>query len=724
MLSERRSVERVVAHRTFGRDGLDEIVVADLLVAQRTVGKTDFQIVHRLAQRLEERLLADAVGRRERGEEAVTLAAREARGAVVAAVDLEEVLAPVIVGRPVEEAHDGVFVAAAVEREVGGALGQVEVRKLLRQQAVVGRREVAVILGLVVITGDQRQVVFLGEGPVVGSVNVGHIIVLIPDDLLVFVGEAAFGFGHHLARILRILDVDAAVVVVQITLRVAEIGLDVEIPVQLERGFERRGDLLGLLVAEALALLHHGVVAVHHVVGRGLRHRSMRHGRSVGIHRHERRQRMQRGLAEIVVLVLVSVIPVIRLEEFGVAGDGQPRLDLGLQFHAEIVGLEHVGFEPVDALLLVVTSADHVGQRLGTALDVDVVVPRRAAVVVEIVIPVEVGQIDILLAAVAVVGDDPRTRRIFGLVVAPLPERLVIGLGVGGVGRVLGRHHEEVGDLGRIVAAGFVIGRGRRAGHGEITVVRHLGLFVIPPALGRDQNDAERAAGTVDRGRGGVFQHRDRLDVVRVDTVGIGLHAVDQNQRAASVGRGRAADVVRRAGSGLPRGEGHIEVGDHTLQGAPHVRHGTVFQLFLRHRGDGSGQVGFLLHAVTDHHHFVDALLGGSQDHVEKGPGADRRLIGVEPDERHFERGLVRKAERVESEGAVRPGGGAPDRVAVFEQDGGPDDGITGSVSDLARNFAGGGNLRTAARRQDHFVPLDVHENVGNTFQHDPFDGP
>lgn len=108
----------------------------------------------------------------------------------------------------------------------------------------------------------------------------------------------------------------------------------------------------------------------------------------------------------------------------------------------------------------------------------------------------------------------------------------------------------------------------------------------------------------------------------------------------------------------------------------------------------------------------------------KKGPDADRRLVGVEPDERHFERGLVRKAERVESKGTARPGRGAPDRFAVFEQDGGTYDGITGSVRDLARNFAGGGNLRTAARRQDHLVPLDVYENVGNTFQHDPFDGP
>ena len=194
---------------------------------------------------------------------------------------------------------------------------------------------------------------------------------------------------------------------------------------------------------------------------------------------------------------------------------------------------------PVDTLLLVVASADHVGERLGSALDVDVVIPRRAAVVVEVVVPVEVGQIDVLLAAVAPVGDDPRARRILGLVVAPLPERLVIGLGVGGVGRVLRRHHEEVGDLGRVVAAGLVVGRGRGTGDGEIAVVRHLGLLVVLAALGGDQDDAERAAGAVDGGRSGVLENRDRLDVVRVDAVGIGFHAVDQDQRAAAVGRRR-----------------------------------------------------------------------------------------------------------------------------------------------------------------------------------------
>ena len=187
-------------------------------------------------------------------------------------------------------------------------------------------------------------------------------------------------------------------------------------------------------------------------------------------------------------------------------------------------------------LLLVIASADHVGERLGSALDVDVVVPRRAAVVVEVVVPVEVGQIDVLLAAVALVGDDPRARRVLGLVVAPLPEGLVVGLGVGGVGGILRGHHEEVGDLGRVIAARLVVGRGRGAGDGEIAVVRHFGLLVVLAALGGDQDDAERAACAVDRGRGSIFQHRDRLDVVRVDAVGIGLDAVDQHQGLPPLG--------------------------------------------------------------------------------------------------------------------------------------------------------------------------------------------
>ena len=61
MLAENRTVERIVAHRALGRDGLDEVVVTDLLVAERTVRKSDLEVVDRLAQRFEERLLADAV---------------------------------------------------------------------------------------------------------------------------------------------------------------------------------------------------------------------------------------------------------------------------------------------------------------------------------------------------------------------------------------------------------------------------------------------------------------------------------------------------------------------------------------------------------------------------------------------------------------------------------------------------------------------------------------
>ena len=69
--------------------------------------------------------------------------------------------------------------------------------------------------------------------------------------------------------------------------------------------------------------------------------------------------------------------------------------------------LVHVGQQFVDTLLLVVTAADHVRKRLAATLDVDVVIPGRAGVVVEVVVPVEVGQVDVLLLAVAAVGDDP-----------------------------------------------------------------------------------------------------------------------------------------------------------------------------------------------------------------------------------------------------------------------------------------------------------------------------
>ena len=147
----------------------------------------------------------------------------------------------------------------------------------------------------------------------------------------------------------------------------------------------------------------------------------MRHGRAVGVHRDERCQRMERRFAEVIVFVLIAVVFVIGLEELGVARDGQPRPELGGQLRAEVVRLVHVGQQFVDALLLVVTAADHVRKCLAATLDVDVVIPGRAGVVVEVVVPVEVGQVDVLLLAVAAVGDDPGPRRILLFVVAALP---------------------------------------------------------------------------------------------------------------------------------------------------------------------------------------------------------------------------------------------------------------------------------------------------------------
>ena len=57
-------------------------------------------------------------------------------------------------------------------------------------------------------------------------------------------------------------------------------------------------------------------------------------------------------------------------------------------------------------------------------------------VVVEVVVPVEVGQIDILLTAVAPVGDDPPDALFSVFVVVPAPERALgeVGLPVVGGG--------------------------------------------------------------------------------------------------------------------------------------------------------------------------------------------------------------------------------------------------------------------------------------------------
>ena len=170
----------------------------------------------------------------------------------------------------------------------------------------------------------------------------------------------------------------------------------------------------------------------------------------------------------------------------------------------------------------------------------------------------------------------------FGLVVTPFPHGLIVGLGVIGITYAATRLHEKIGDAGRIIAASLVIGRGRRC------------------------RESESGFCTVDGSRGRIFQHGNRFDVVGVDAVGIALHAIDKDQRAAAVGRTRAADLETGSCTGFARRNRHVEIGNHTLQSLSEIGDRAIFQLFRRDLCYCAGQIRFFLGAVTYDDHIVN----------------------------------------------------------------------------------------------------------------------
>ena len=106
---------------------------------------------------------------------------------------------------------------------------------------------------------------------------------------------------------------------------------------------------------------------------------------------------------------------------------------------------------------------------------------------------------------------------------------------------------------------GHHIGRHRAAVDRHRTVVIDDGRPFLG-ALGRNQHDAESTACTVHRRRRSVFEHRDRLHVLRVDRIDAALHTVDQDERrTARTDRTRSADVDRRPARGFAVGEGDVQ---------------------------------------------------------------------------------------------------------------------------------------------------------------------
>ena len=201
-----------------------------------------------------------------------------------------------------------------------------------------------------------------------------------------------------------------------------------------------------------------------------------------------------------------------------------------------------------------------------------------------------------------------------------------------------------------------------------VVVELHLPLF----AAARGYYHYAVGAGRTVYGRcRGILQHVHRHDVRRSDRregVDLGLTAraacpVEAADIVAVARERYAVDHVQRlVGRGNRRGAAHadrgrtarsarvlryLHAGHASLQHLVGIGYGRCFQLLGRDRCDRTGQVGALLHAVTDHDHLVDRLALFGQSHVHDGH-ALVDLSGLVPvtEERVHERRLAGRAYR------------------------------------------------------------------------------
>ena len=200
------------------------------------------------------------------------------------------------------------------------------------------------------------------------------------------------------------------------------------------------------------------------------------------------------------ILDITGSDPVIGgLVERGVVGHLQVLVDVEIELRPEIVLLEHVRIDLDDSDLPVIASGNIIPHILVATADGKLVLGGRMLVIIELVIPVGVAVVDPLTAAVAEILDDPRTIGILGLVVDTGKElgHVVVVVGsvvLAGIGRP-----ELVDSVGRPVSPGLVVSRSRRLFPTETAAVLDGSLAaLVGAALGRDEDDTEGTAGTVD----------------------------------------------------------------------------------------------------------------------------------------------------------------------------------------------------------------------------------
>ena len=296
-----------------------------------------------------------------------------------------------------------------------------------------------------------------------------------------------------------------------------------------------------------------------------------------------------------------------------VVGQTQPRTHFKRSLGAHVVLLVAVVAHLVDAVHIVETARNIVVGLVAAARNREVVLGRPVVVLVEERMPV--GRVVIGPPELVVPRKRRRARQ--RRVLRTADQFLIDRLGIGN--RRIDMVQERLRTVVITVVAilppvdprqtvGHHIGRHRAAVDRHRTVVIDDGRPFLG-ALGRNQHDAESTACTVHCRRRSVFEHRDRLHVLRVDRIDAALHTVDQDERrTARTDRTRSADVDRRPARGFAVGEGDVQARQLPLQGTGQRSGRTVFDDLPVDLIDRTHQIAPLHRTVAHDHHVINRL--------------------------------------------------------------------------------------------------------------------
>ena len=573
---------------------------------------------------LEPGFLRDSPGGRYGREETPLLGRGELGGAVVAAVQLQEVSLVVGVIDPAEEAGR----APARLIGIGGnvvAHGELDILRILRDEPVTEHLANLTPGTFPVETGEDLDIVF--PAPDFGKLGIlvgGEIGLAVPGILDKVVHTRRADPGDMPGR-LAVGNHGVFLGVVVPGRLVGKVGVQAQAMVEElcpETG--RAAEVVPELVR---------VVLSGHQAADG-------HGGTFG----ERAVRIPDGDAHMalilngaeeesaVVLVMGGGDMVLVVIDGDILPDGEPVRGTGGDFGTQRRGVIGVRIEIQDTVVFVDTARKVIVNLARRAAGGKVVGLGKGEGLVDDVVVVGVAVVHIASALVQ-----------YGFLLDALllaaQELVHPGLGILLAGIDTGRLGTHIIVIGLVEQAGIditVIHDVRQVGglqEGEIAVVVEaefpaFGLRV----LGGDEHDAEGGPGTIDGGRCGILQHGNTLDIIRVQQGRIPLHAVNQDEGAAAAADGRrSADVVFCASAGFTVRQGDVEIRDGAHQHLRGIGRRASREDLRRNLVHRAGEVGPLHAAVTHHHHVVEEFGRRMQEHGDGARAFYRKSIILIP---------------------------------------------------------------------------------------------